>query len=97
MMPNNVFYPVVFIVVIISAIYFMYGDAFSSKQVDLGQYMQLCEQYRTAAKGKYSDDELQMLISEISYLVPDEVNQAEKSRKHDLKSCAQDLRQKLKK
>ena len=83
--------PVVFLLVIFAAIYFMYGDAFSTRQVDLGKYLELCEQYRADANGKYSADEISMLISEINYLVPDDMADITDAQQRALKTCASQL------
>lgn len=91
MKANNIYLPIVFLLVIFAAIYFMYGDAFSTKQVDLGRYLELCEQYRKAEKSKYTTDEVRMLISEINYLVPGELNEISDAQQRSLKLCAAEL------
>ena len=91
MKANTIYLPIVFLLVIFAAIYLMYGDAFSTKQVDLGKYLELCEQYSTAEKGKYSTDEMRMLVSEINYLVPGEIKEISGAQEQSLKKCADQL------
>jgi hypothetical protein len=91
MKANNLFLPAVFLLVIFAAIYFMYSDAFSTRQVDLGKYLELCQQYQSAADGKYSADEVNMLISEINYLVPDDLQEITDAQQRALKACGNEL------
>ncbi len=89
--PGNKYYPYIFLLVIFGAIYFMYGDAFSPQQIDLSEYQQLCLKYKSAAKGIYSTDEVQMLINEVNYLIPKEINELTEPAKRGLKACAGEL------
>lgn len=91
MKTTNLFLPAVFLLVIFAAIYFMYGDAFSTRQVDLGGYLELCEKYRVAAAGTYSADEINMLVAEVNYLVPDELPEITDQQQRALKSCVNEL------
>jgi len=91
MKANNIYLPIVFLLVIFAAIYFMYGDAFSTKQVDLGKYLELCEQYRKAEKAKFTTDEIRMLVSEVNYLVPGELKEISDAQQRSLKMCAAEL------
>lgn len=90
-MPGNKYYPFIFLLIIFGAIYFMYGDAFSPQQIDLSKYQQLCLKYKSAVKGTYNTDEVQMLINEVNYLIAKEINELTEPAKRDLKACAGEL------
>jgi len=69
----------------------MYGSPFSKQQVDLSAYQSLCDQYRVADKGVYKQEEINMLVSEINYLITDDVKDIKDPASRNLKLCAQEL------
>lgn len=94
-MSQNMSITVLTILIIAAGLYFMYGNPFSSQQVNMVAYQELCDKYRTAEDGKYGQDEMQMLINEINYLFPDEAVAAQDSATRELKNCAQALSSKV--
>jgi len=94
-MSQNMSITVLTVLIIVAGFYFMYGSPFSTQQVDLAAYQTLCDKYRTADKGMYKQDEMQMLVSEINYLVTDDVKDIEDTASRDLKMCAQELAAKM--
>lgn len=94
-MSQNMSMTVLTVLIIAAGFYFMYGSPFSTQQVDLAAYQTLCDKYRTADKGTYKQDEMQMLVNEINYLVTDDVNDIKDTASRDLKMCAQDLSKKI--
>ena len=90
-MSQHMSYSIGFLLIIAMGFYFMYGNPFSPQQVDLTQYQAVCDQYQQAEKGKYKDSEVQMLVSEISYLVPGELAEIQDPTRKKLKTCAQTL------
>jgi hypothetical protein len=91
MKTNNLYLPVVFLLVIFAAIYLMYSDTFSTRQVDLGKYLELCQQYQSAANGEYSADEINMLVAEVNYLLPDDSQEISGEQQRALKTCINKL------
>lgn len=83
------------ILIIAAGLYFMYGSPFSKQNVNLSAYQEMCDKYRTATQGTYTQDEMQMLVNEISYLVTDEVKDIKDAASKNLKLCGQDLSAKL--
>lgn len=90
-MSNNLFFPIALLIIIGVSAYLMFSDDFSTKQVDLAQYKELCLKYKQSPKGTYQDAEIQMLINEVQYLVPEKVEELSPSIRKELKTCAQEL------
>ena len=90
-MSQNMSMTVLTVLIIAAGFYFLYGSPFSTQQVDLAAYQSLCDKYRTADKGTYKQDEIQMLVSEINYLVTDDVKDIKDIASRDLKLCGQAL------
>lgn len=88
-------YPTAFLLVIALALYFMYGDQFSLKNIDFAAYQELCEQYRSAKPGVYSKEEIQGLINKVNYLLPDDIKEIQEPLKKEIKSCAIELAEKI--
>ena len=94
-MSQNMSITVLTVLIIVAGFYFMYGSPFSTQQVDLAAYQTLCDKYRTADKGTYKQDEMQMLVSEINYLITEEVKEIKDPASRELKLCSQDLSKKI--
>ena len=94
-MSNNTFLPIALLLVIAIALYFLYGDYLSPKKVDLGQYKELCLRYQNAPAGTHTQDEIQMLVNEINYLLPAELNELNLPLEREVKSCALQLSKQL--
>lgn len=90
-MSQNMSITVLTILIIGAGFYFMYGSPFSTQKVDMSAYQSLCDKYRTAGEGKYKQDEVQMLVNEINYLFPDELEAIKDPAVKELKKCAQTL------
>ena len=95
-MSQHMSYSIAFLLIIAMGFYFMYGNPFSPQKVDLTQYQLVCDQYQHAGKGVNKKAEVQMLVNEINYLVPDQVNDIQDPATKQLKSCAQKLDVRLK-
>ncbi|MGD8784823.1 MAG: hypothetical protein PVG75_10320 [Thioalkalispiraceae bacterium] len=83
------------ILIVAAGFYFMYGSPFSTQQVDLQAYQELCNKYRNAQPGVYTDDQMQMLVSEINYIISDELKDIQDPASRELKLCAQVLSGKI--
>ncbi len=94
-MSQHMSYSIGFLLIIAMGFYFMYGNPFSPQQVDLAQYQAVCDQYQQAEKGKYKNAEMQMLVSEINYLVQEELAEIQDPARKKLKTCAQQLSSRL--
>jgi len=94
-MSQQMSYSIGFLLIIAMGFYFMYGNPFSPGKVDLAQFQRVCDQYQQAEKGKYKDAELQMLVNEIYYLVPDELAAIKDPVGKKLKTCAQNLSKRI--
>ena len=94
-MSQHMSYSIGFLLIIAMGFYFMYGNPFSAQKVDLAQYQTVCDQYQQAEQGKYKDAELQMLVNEINYIVPDELSVIKDPAVKNLKSCANKLSTRL--
>ncbi len=94
-MSQHMSYSIGFLLIIAMGFYFIYGNPFSPDKVDLTQYQQVCDQYQQAEQGKYKDAELQMLVNEINYLVPGELADINDPTSKKLKTCAQQLTERL--
>ncbi len=88
-------YPTAFLVVIAAALYFMYGDQFSLKNVDFVAYKEVCNKYQSAKAGVYTNDEMQSLVNKVSYLLPGDVAESEEPLKKEIKACANKLSRRL--
>ena len=88
-------YPTAFLVVIAVALYFMYGDMFSLKNVNFAAYKEACVKYQSAKPGTYSNDEILGLVSKINYLLPEPVADIKDPLKKEIKTCANELSKRL--
>lgn len=88
-------YPTAFLFVIALALYFMYGDMFSLKNVDFQAYKEACLKYQSAKAGTYSKDEMQSLVNKVNYLFPGSVTDIEEPLKKEIKTCANALSKRL--
>lgn len=88
-------YPTAFLLVIAVALYFMYGDMFSLKNVDFAAYKEACVKYQSAKAGTYSNDEVLGLVSKINYLLPEPVEEIKDPLKKEIKTCANELSKRL--
>lgn len=84
-------YPTAFLLVIAVALYFMYGEQFSLKNVDFAAYKEVCEKYQSAPAGTYSNDELLSLVTKVNYLLPGTVEEIQEPLKKEIKTCANEL------
>lgn len=84
-------YPTAFLLVIALALYFMYGDMFSLKNVDFQAYKEACLKMQSAKPGTYSADEIQSLVNKVNYLLPGEVAEIKEPVKKEIKTCANGL------
>ena len=92
---DNKHYPTAFLLVIAVALYFMYGDQFSLKNVDFVTYKDVCIKYQSAKAGTYKDEEILSLISKVNYLLPGSVEDIEEPLKKEIKTCANELLKRL--
>lgn len=88
-------YPTAFLVVIAVALYFMYGDEFSLKNVDFNAYKETCEEYQNAKAGTFSDEQVQSLVNKVNYLLPGTVEEIKEVDKREIKACANELAKRL--
>lgn len=84
-------YPTAFLVVIAIALYFMYGDMFSLKNVNFPAYKEACSKFQSAKAGTYTDNEILSLINKINYLLPGSVEEIKEPLKKEIKLCANEL------
>ena len=90
-------YPTAFLVVIAFALYFMYSDMFSLKNIDFAAYKEICNKYQADNTGAYSKDEILGLVNKINYLLPDKAEELTDPLEKEIKLCANRLAVKLKK
>lgn len=95
MQANKLYYPVALILIILFAGYLMYGGVLKPAQVDLTKYQALCTQYLEAPPGRYQHAEMQMLVTEINYLIPAATSELTVPTERDLKACATSLAARL--
>jgi len=88
-------YPTAFLVVIAFALYFMYGDMFSLKNIDFAAYKDICEKYQADRSGTYSEDDIMGLVNKINYLLPAKIDEINDPLKKEIKKCAIELSQRL--
>jgi hypothetical protein len=88
-------YPTAFLLVIALALYFMYGDMFSLKNVNFQAYKDACVKIRSAKAGTYSNDEMQSLVNKVNYLLPGTVAEIQEPLKKEIKACANELAKRL--
>lgn len=88
-------FPTAFLLVIVVALYFMYGEQFSLSNVDFKAYKETCDKYQTAQTSTYSKDEIQSLVNKINYILPGTVAEIEEPLKKEIKACANKLAQNL--
>lgn len=89
------YYPTAFLVIIAVALYFMYGDQFSLKNIDFAAYKEACVKYQSAKDGVYSRDEMLSLVTKVNYLLPGTVAEIKDPLKKEIKTCADELSKKL--
>lgn len=88
-------YPTAFLVVIVVALYFMYGEQFSLKNVDFNAYKEACIKYQSAKTGEHSNEKIQSLVIKINYLLPGSVAEIRDPLKKEIKMCANELAKRL--
>ena len=88
-------YPTAFLLVIAVALYFMYGDQFSLKNVDFAAYKEVCLKYQSARAGEYTRDEIQGFLNKVNYLLPEDVAEIKDPLKKEIKVCANKLSERL--
>lgn len=88
-------YPTAFLVIIVFALYFMYGDMFSLKNVDFAAYKEACNKYRSAKVNVYTNSEMQALVNKINYLLPGTLEDIKDPLKKEIKECANELSKRL--
>lgn len=88
-------YPTAFLLVIALALYFMYGDMFSLKNVNFQAYKDACLMMKSAKAGSYSNNEIQSMVNKVNYLLPGEVKEIEEPLKKEIKNCASELQKSL--
>ena len=86
---NKKHYPTAFLVVIAVALYFMYGDLFSLKNIDFPAYKEACFKFQSAKTG--TNTEILSLVNKINYLLPEKVEEIKDPLKKEIKSCANEL------
>lgn len=91
---KNKFYPVAFILLILIAVYIMYGEGFKPN-VDLAQYKEVCEKYLLDKQGEYSKEEKLALVNQVNYLLPATISELNNSVEKEVKNCANQLAQQL--
>ncbi len=88
-------YPTAFVLVIVVALYFMYGDQFSLKNVDFEAYKEVCLKYQMAKPGTYTNEEMQSLVNKVNYLLPGTVDEIKEPLKKEIKTCANELSKRI--
>ena len=73
----------------------MYGSPFSARNVNYTAYQDMCNKYLVAEAGTYTNDEMQMLVSEINYLLSENLIEANTDASNRLKMCSDKLSDKL--
>ena len=90
-------YPTAFLLVIAVALFIMYGDMFSLKNVDFSAYKEICIKYQSSSAGTYSNNEILSLVNKVNYLLPEAVEDIDDPLKKEIKICANDLAKRLSK
>ena len=90
-------YPTAFLLVIAVALFIMYGDMFSLKNIDFSAYKEICVKYQSSSAGTYSHDEILSLVNKINYLLPEAVEDIHDPLKKEIKICANNLSKRLNK
>ena len=90
-------YPTAFLLVIAVALFIMYGDMFSLKNVDFSAYKEVCIKYQSSRPGTYSNDEILSLVNKVNYLLPEAVEDIHDPLKKEIKTCANELAKRLSK
>lgn len=93
----NFYYPVALLLIILFAGYLLYTGFFEKPKVDLAAYQALCDRYRQAPAGRYTHDQMQLLVYKINYLFPAAPDKLKLPAERRLKTCAQQLAARLKK
>lgn len=88
-------YPTAFLLVIAIALYFMYGEQFSLKNVDFEAYKEVCLKYQSAKQGTFSEAEIQSLVNKVNYLLPGTVAEINEPLKKEIKNCANELSKRI--
>lgn len=94
-MQNNIFYPIALLTVAAIGAYFVFGNYFSVKNVDWEKYHEVCLQYLRAEQGKYSQVEMESLVTKVEYLLPGELPTITVPIEREVKSCALELSKRL--
>jgi len=89
-------YPIALILIILFAGYLLYTGYFQKPQIDIVAYQTLCSRYLQAPAGKYSHDQIQLLVYKINYLFPGPAEKLTLPAERQLKNCAGQLADKLK-
>jgi hypothetical protein len=90
-MSQNMSITLLTVLIIAAGFYFMQGGFFSGQQFDIAAYQAMCDKYKTAGQGVYKQEEMQMLVNEINYLISEEVDDIKDPARKQLKQCAQAL------
>lgn len=88
-------YPTAFLLVIVVALYLMYGDQFSLKNVNFSAYKETCLKYQSAKDGVYTENEMLGLVTKVNYLLPESLDNIKEPLKKKIKSCANELSKRL--
>jgi len=88
-------YPTAFLVVIAFALYFMYGDMFSLKNINFEAYKEVCTKYQSDKVGMYSTKEIQSFVNKVNYLLPEAVTELKDPLKKEIKVCANELSERI--
>ena len=83
--------PTAFLLVIAIALYIMYGEQFSLKNVDFQAYKEACVKLESAKAGTYSKDEILSLVNKVNYLLPGSVTDIKDPLKKEIKTCSNEL------
>lgn len=92
----NFYYPVALLLIIVFAGYLLYTGFFEKPQVDLVAYQSLCDRYRQAPDGRYTKNQMQLLVYKINYLFPEAPDKLKVPAERALKTCALQLAARLK-
>jgi hypothetical protein len=92
----NLYYPIALIAIIVFAGAVMYTGFIKPQQVDLAKYQALCVQYLKAPAGRYTHDQMQLLVEKVNYLFPASAQQLSLPAEREVKTCAKQLSEKLK-
>ena len=87
---SNKYYPVAFILLIVAAVYVMYGQRFKPN-IDTLKYKEVCELYSNDSIDKYSFDDKQMLINQVNYALPEKHTELNDAIERELKICIEQL------